>query len=251
MNFSMDLINLLRSSTSLAVLTGAGISAESGVPTFRDVQTGLWAKYDPLELATPEAFIKNPELVWSWYNWRRQLIKEAEPNPGHYALADFEKKFDSFTLITQNVDGLHKKAGSKNILEIHGNINRSRCWQDGERIDEPINGDEKLPLCPNCGELLRPDVVWFGESLPVRELKLAIDASANCDLFFSIGTSAAVYPAASLIPDAGRHGAAVVEINIEPTELSHLADFLLVGKSSQILPNLYSEAFNLASSDLY
>jgi NAD-dependent deacetylase len=243
MDFSGELIGLLRSANSMAVLTGSGISAESGVPTFRDAQTGLWEKYDPLQLATPEAFLENPELVWSWYKWRRQLIKNATPNPGHFSLVDFESKFDNFTLITQNVDGLHQRAGSKNVIELHGNINRSRCWRDGHHFDvQPDNGPAP-PLCPNCGLLLRPDVVWFGENLPVEELETASVAVRSSDIFFSIGTSAVVYPAASLIPEASRWGAAIVEINLELTPISTLADFLLQGKSSQILPNLYKEAF--------
>jgi len=244
MEFSKDLINLVRSANSAAALTGAGISAESGVPTFRDTQSGLWAKYDPLKLATPEAFVENPQLVWAWYNWRRQLIEEAVPNPGHCALTDFEREYSDFTIITQNVDGLHKRAGSNNILELHGNIYRSRCWQDDERFDEFTSFGEPIPTCPNCGSLLRPDVVWFGEQLPAKELQLAVEAARNCDLFFSIGTSAAVHPAASLIPEAKKWGARVVEINIRPSELANLADFLLVGRSGQILPNLYTEAFN-------
>ena len=243
MDFSGELIGLLKSANSMAVLTGSGISAESGVPTFRDAQTGLWEKYDPLQLATPEAFLENPELVWSWYKWRRQLIKNASPNPGHFSLVDFESKFDNFTLITQNVDGLHQRAGSKNIIELHGNINRARCWRAGHRFDVWPDNGPATPLCPKCGQFLRPDVVWFGEELPVEELETAFVAARSCDIFFSIGTSAAVYPAASLIPMASRWGAAIIEINLELTPISTFADFLLLGKSGQILPNLYKEAF--------
>ncbi len=243
MEFSGDLISLIRSARSMAVLTGSGISAESGVPTFRDAQTGLWEKYDPLQLATPEAFLENPELVWSWYKWRRQLIKNAAPNPGHFSLVDFESKFDNFTLITQNVDGLHQRAGSKNIIELHGNINRSRCWRDNHQFDVPPDNCPKLPLCPICSQFLRPDVVWFGEEMPVEELETASSAASSCDIFFSIGTSAVVYPAASLIPMASSQGAAIVEINLELTPISTLADYFLQGKSGQILPNLYKEAF--------
>jgi len=165
-----SLISAVRTARHIAVLTGAGISAESGVPTFREAQTGLWAQYDPLELATPEAFRRNPKLVWQWYEWRRGLVSKAQPNPGHLALAQLELKVERFTLITQNVDGLHQRAGSRNVVELHGNINRTKCFDEEVVIESWAETGDAPPRCPRCGGLLRPDVVWFGEALPRQAL---------------------------------------------------------------------------------
>ena len=164
MGVTSSLVSVLRGAGSAAVLTGSGVSAESGVPTFRDVQTGLWARYEPQELATPEAFERDPGLVWGWYEWRRGLVDKAEPNPGHRALAELERRVSSFALATQNVDGLHRRAGSENVLELHGNIMRSKCSVEGVEAEPRAGGGSVPPLCPNCGAFLRPDVVWFGEA---------------------------------------------------------------------------------------
>ncbi len=232
------LIENLRSAGYVVVLTGAGVSAESNIPTFREAQTGLWAKYSPEELATPQAFQRNPRLVWEWYTWRRQLVAAAEPNPGHLALAELEKRVPQFTLITQNVDGLHQRAGSRNVIELHGNINRTKCFDEEDIIDSWPPITEIPPRCPRCGGLLRPDVVWFGESLPQKALHTAFAAAEQCDLFLSIGTSSVVQPAASLPLVALEQGITTVEINPNPTPLSARATYVLPGPSAQILPAL-------------
>jgi NAD-dependent deacetylase len=228
---------LLIRKTRVVVLTGAGISAESGVPTFRG-EEGLWKKFRPEELATFDAFMANPELVWEWYQYRRKIIEEIKPNPGHMALVEFQNYFDKFDLITQNVDGLHHQAGSKDIIELHGNIRMNKCIQCDKRYDT-LEGTfpGNPPQCP-CGGNIRPDVVWFGEMLPEMAINYAFDVSSKCDLFFSVGTSAVVHPAASLPSIAKRNGAYVVEVNLTPTEISHLVDESLWGKSGEILPQL-------------
>ncbi len=238
MNFPKELIQILKSSTRIAVLTGAGVSQESGLRTFRDAQDGLWAKYKPTDLASPEAFARDPKLVWDWYAWRREAIKGARPNQGHYALVEMEKKFSEFTLITQNVDGLHRFAGSKNVLELHGNINLVRCSACRTFAEEWDEESESVPQCKKCNGLLRPDVVWFGEALPKAELEAAVEASRSCQIFFSIGTSGVVQPAASLAYAAQNNGAVVVEINAEETPLTAKVDFFFQGKSGEILPAL-------------
>jgi NAD-dependent deacetylase len=232
---SDKLKSLLIKRTRVTVLTGAGISAESGVPTFRG-EGGLWKKFRPEELATFEAFMANPRLVWEWYEYRRKIIEEIRPNPGHRALVDFQRHFEKFDLITQNVDGLHHQAGSQNVIELHGNIKRNKCISCGKRyesLDEVLPG--MPPRCP-CGGKIRPDVVWFGEMLPPDAIRCAFDAASECELFFSVGTSAVVHPAASLPLIARRNGAYVVEVNIEPTEITHSVDESLFGKSGEILP---------------
>lgn len=237
--FAADFIRQLRSAERVCVLTGAGISAESGVPTFRDAQTGLWAKYRPEDLATPQAFRKNPRLVWEWYAWRRELVANAQPNPGHYALVELEQRFPRFDLITQNVDGLHLRAGSGRrypIIELHGNIQRTRCFEENEPVEtwDPSSGIP--PRCPRCGGMLRPDVVWFGEALPPAALEAAWEASQACQVFFSIGTSGLVEPAASLPHNALQAGAMVVEVNPDRTPLTSFATYVLKGFSGEILP---------------
>ena len=235
-SFPVELISFLRKASKLVALTGAGVSQESGLRTFRDAQTGLWAQYRPEDLASPEAFRRDPKLVWDWYAWRREAVKAVRPNPGHYALAEIEKHTPSFTLITQNVDGLHRMAGSQNLLELHGNIQRVRC-ADCYTFTEMWGDDtEFVPTCRECGGLLRPDVVWFGEALPRDQLESAVEAARSCDVFFSIGTSGVVQPAASLAFAAHNRGAVVVEINAEPTPLTPKADYALHGKSGEILP---------------
>lgn len=224
----------------MAVLTGAGVSKESGVPTFRDAD-GLWQKFKPEELANMNAFLANPELVWQWYEHRRQVVRDVKPNAGHEALAKLEGFFNSFVLITQNVDGLHRRAGSKSILEVHGNIERSFCikcknFATSEHL-EKLSAQTKA-VCERCDGLLRPDVVWFGEMLPPEIWLQAEEATRECELFFSIGTSGAVYPAAGLPLLAKQHGAYVVEINPTDSEISRYMDEVLRGPSAQILPQI-------------
>jgi NAD-dependent deacetylase len=233
-----EIARVARQSQRCVVLTGAGISAESGVPTFRGKE-GLWGKFRPEELATMDAFMANPKIVWEWYNWRRELIGEVKPNAGHRALAEMARCFPSFTLITQNVDNLHRLAGSTEILELHGNIYRNKCAECGRPFAEAELIDPKeIPACSQCGGRIRPDVVWFGEMLPEDVIELAFERSEEADLFFSIGTSALVHPAATLPVVAKRHGAILVEINPEETPLSGIADFSLAQPSGQVLPAL-------------
>lgn len=237
------LVETLRSAYSVAVLTGSGISAESGVPTFRDAQTGLWARYDPMELATPEAFARDPRLVWEWYAWRRKLAEGASPNPGHEALVELERHVPEFTLITQNVDGLHRRAGSQRVIELHGNIMRSMCSREGVAVEPRGSDPEVPPTCPRCGALLRPDVVWFGETLLQKALEEAFMAARNCDLFFSIGTSSLVQPAASLPFEALRGGVSVVEANTDETPLTRHVEYGLRGRAGEVLPALVRAAY--------
>jgi NAD-dependent deacetylase len=235
--FSDNLLNALKNSKKVAVLTGAGVSAESGVPTFRG-EEGLWKKFRAEELANFDAFMRNPELVWEWYQYRRSLIYNIKPNPGHHALAELAGKIGDFHLITQNIDGLHDAAGSKDIIELHGNIRRNKCATCGEFYSEDIPIEQKeVPKC-HCGGLIRPDVVWFGEVLPVEAIRKAFWAAENCDLFFSIGTSAIVHPAAQLPISAKEAGAYVVEINREKTVITAYIDEHISGPSGEILPEL-------------
>ena len=231
------LIRVLRQAERVAALTGAGVSQESGLRTFRDAQTGLWAQYKPEDLASPEAFARNPKLVWDWYAMRREKVRNVEPNAGHFALAKMEKRVPQFTLITQNVDGLHRKAGSRNVLELHGNIQRVRCSECG-MFAETWEEDEDVPRCAGCEGMLRPNVVWFGEALPRSELEAAVEAARGCQVFLSIGTSGLVQPAAALPFAAHNKGAVVVDVNLEPTPLTEKADFFLQGKSGDVLPEL-------------
>jgi NAD-dependent deacetylase len=235
--FPEALIDALGRARKLAVLTGAGISAESGVPTFRDAQTGLWAHYDPQDLATPEAFRRDPKLVWEWYAWRRTLVAAARPNPGHLALARMQAWFPGFALITQNVDGLHARAGSVDVVELHGSIQRIVC-SAGCGVVDAFDPGASPPRCPKCAAWLRPDVVWFGEPLPAAALESARRAAADCEVFFSVGTSALVYPAADLPRVARDAGALLVEINPDQTPLSALAVFALRGPAGTVLPAL-------------
>lgn len=233
------LLDALSAARHVAVLTGAGISAESGIPTFRDAQTGLWARYDPQELATPWALRQNPGLVWSWYEWRRSLVRKAKPNPGHRALVELEDLVPRFTLITQNVDGLHQAAGSRNVIELHGNIMRTRCADCGRQVDtwaSPPQG--QAPACPHCRGILRPDVVFFGEPLPPEALAKAFEAANHCDVMLVVGTSAVVEPAASLPRYALQAGATVVEVNPHETPLSPLVHYRLAQPAGRVLPAL-------------
>jgi NAD-dependent deacetylase len=230
----------LRDARRVAALTGAGISAESGIPTFRGAG-GLWREFRAEDLATSEAFARDPRLLWEWYDWRRGLIAKAQPNAGHRSLAELERRCE-FTLITQNVDGLHDRAGNRSPIKIHGDIWDLRCtkcaraWRD-ERTPLP----ELPPRCA-CGALARPGVVWFGEGLPRGAWEAACRAAGNCEVFLVIGTSAVVYPAAGLVPLARDAGAKVIEVNLEPTAATTLAHAALHGKAAEILPPLLAPA---------
>jgi NAD-dependent deacetylase len=234
------LVEALRASRHVCVLTGSGISAESGVPTFREALTGLWEKFDPHQLATPEAFLKDPELIWKWYRWRRELVTKVEPNAGHRALVELATRVQKLTLITQNVDGLHQRAGSKNVIEFHGNLFQDRCFVEGCIVTDAGRVADEVPVCPACGGHLRPGVVWFGEAIPESALGAAITAASNCDLFFSVGTSALVWPAAGLAETARAAGAKVIEVNPNTTPLSGDSDFCLNGNAGTVLPDLVS-----------
>ena len=232
-------LKLLEDSKKITVITGAGISAESGVPTFRG-KDGLWKNYRAEELATPYAFEKNPEIVWQWYNWRRELISKCQPNTAHYFLAKLEKEKDDFLLITQNVDGLHRKAGSKKIIEIHGCIWRvkcSKCKYKEFNYKIPI---EILPKCPECNSILRPDVVWFGESLDYFDLDKAIKACISCDLLIVIGTSAVVQPVASFPFQAKSENSKLKLVDINPIKnpISEIADLYIQEKAGEFFKEL-------------
>ncbi len=227
----------LASADNVAVLTGAGISAESGVPTFRGAG-GLWKDYKPEDLATPEAFARDARLVWEWYDWRRALIAQAVPNAAHRALVQLEIRKRGFTLITQNVDGLHDMAGSGKILKLHGDIWRLRCTACGANFPNRRVPLPKIPPHCACGGLARPGVVWFGEPLPDGMMQEAEHAAASAQVFLVIGTSAVVYPAAGLVPYAKQAGAKVIEINTEPSAMSGIVDCVLQGPAGEVLPKL-------------
>lgn len=224
---------LLKAARALFVLTGAGISAESGIPTFRGPD-GLWKNYAAADLATPEAFRRDPELVWEWYEWRQSIIRKARPNPAHEALAALEKMSASFFLLTQNVDGLHRRAGSVKVFELHGNIFRTRCVACGALADYRP-GEPRF--CP-CGGRLRPDIVWFGESIPAPVWEAALAFLERCDTVLVCGTSGTVWPAALVPPIARRYGSKIIEINLEATPISKTVDLSLLGKAGDILPEI-------------
>lgn len=230
----------LMNAESVAVLTGAGISAESGVPTFRG-EGGLWRNYRATDLATPEAFERDPELVWEFYNWRRKLIGGVQCNAAHHALARLENLIAKFTLITQNVDGLHFQAGNRNVLEIHGSIWRVRCTRCHLTTTDRSPNLGPRPVCGSCGGLLRPAVVWFGEALNPEILGKAVEAVRSCQVMLVIGTSSIVQPAASLSLEAKSGGAVVAEINLEATPHSRFMDFALHGKAGEIVPRLVED----------
>ncbi|WP_297062965.1 NAD-dependent protein deacetylase [Thermococcus sp.] len=234
---------LARSRFAIA-FTGAGISAESGVPTFRGFN-GLWKRYRPEELATPEAFQMNPNLVWEFYRWRMKKILEAKPNPAHYSLAELERLGIIKAVITQNVDDLHREAGTRNLVELHGNIFRVKCTscdyrenlKEGGRVNEFVESRE-LPKCPRCGSPLRPDVVWFGEALPKDALEKAFNLAERADVVLVIGTSGVVYPAAYIPYIVKEHGGRVIEVNVERSGITPIADVFLRGKAGEILPKI-------------
>ena len=235
----------IKRSSYTTVLTGAGISAESGIPTFRG-KDGLWNKYKPEELATPQAFAKDPGLVWEWYAWRMKLVFSKEPNRGHEILAELEKRGLIRAIITQNADDLHERAGSKNVIHLHGRLRDVVCSScsyrtEAEKILEKFGMDRvELPICPECGSLLRPGVVWFGESLPPAELNKAFSEAEKSDLILVIGTSAVVQPAASIPLLTKRRGGKIVEINPDPTPLTSIADISVRGKAGEVLSSVLS-----------
>jgi NAD-dependent deacetylase len=223
--------------------TGAGMSRESGIPTFRDAQDGLWARYDPAELATPEGFRRDPARVWGWYNYRRGLIGRCAPHAGHEALARLGRWVPELVVVTQNIDGLHQRAGSTGVLELHGNINRFKCFEHGHplKMEVPVaagDGPCEPPTCPRCGSYVRPDVVWFGELLPPGVFERAESLARRCDVMLVVGTSGLVYPAAGLPITARAAGATVIEVNTEPSEITRAADIFLEGAAGRVLPEL-------------
>lgn len=232
----------IKASAKIAVLTGAGASKESGVPTFRDAMDGLWAKYNPEQLATPQAFQENPKLVWDWYEFRREMVRQANPNPGHLALAELERRYPTMRVITQNVDDLHERAGSKNVIHLHGNIAQSKCFFDCQGSPTLVDVSALVwdktsgpPPCPNCGRWVRPDVVWFYEQLPTDQLDAAMAFGTVCDLMLVIGTSGLVTPAASLPGYAKQGGAKIIEVNPDHSMITRIADLKLTGTSAEIL----------------
>lgn len=235
---SADCAALLRSARHVVALTGAGISRESGLPTFREAQTGLWAQYRPEDLATPEAFARQPDVVWQWYAWRRALVRQAAPNPAHHALVALAAQVPRFTLITQNVDGLHRRAGSTDVIELHGDVLRTRCSVCGLPARDVDEASARPPACRQCGAPVRPDVVWFGESLPAGVLDAAFTATRTCDVLLSIGTSLQVQPAASLVPLALDAGAHVISINPEHGAIAGARVHSIVGTAASVLPGL-------------
>ncbi len=246
-----DAVHALRSARLVAVVTGAGISAESGIPTFRDPadEGALWARWDPMDLASPESFRRDPALVTRWYAWRLGRCSGARPNAGHRALADLERRLadrgGQLTLLTQNVDGLHQDAGSRRVHELHGSIRTWRCSACAASGEHPTPDFEDYPpLCDDCRHPLRPDVVWFGEPLPDGPLRAGMAAAVSCDLFLSVGTSATVYPAAGFAEMALDHGAAVIEVNRDPTPLSPHATWAIHATCGEALPALVERAFD-------
>lgn len=238
MEFQKEFIERLIKANHVIFFTGAGISAESGISTFRG-QNGLWSKFKPEELANFDAFIKNPDLVWQWYQYRRKIINESKPNNGHLSIAEMENYFEEVTVITQNVDNLHRRAGSKNILELHGNIERNYCvnCKTFYGLNE-FEANNRIPRCKKCGGLIRPDVVWFGENLPAGVFENAEQYARKSDICFIVGTSAIVYPAAYIPVTAKKSGAYLVEINIEETEITGSVDYSIIGKSGEVLPQI-------------
>ena len=237
---------ILAGARRVVVSSGAGMSRESGIPTFRDAMEGLWANFDPQELATEDGFRRDSRRVWSWYAWRRKSIAEVRPNAGHFAVAEMEKVIPALTVVTQNVDGLHTDAGSADVIEVHGSIRRVKCLDRGHLFSGELRpyeeGDEQdPPACPACGSPLRPDVVWFGEMLPVAAVERAWSLAGRCDAMLLIGTSGTVWPAAELPLVARRSGARIIEVNPMRSELTHAADVFLQGPAGQVLPTLLDE----------
>jgi len=229
---------------NVVVFTGAGVSRESGIATFREPETGVWRRYDPMEMATLEGYLRDPAFVWSWYEHRFGKIDAAEPNPGHHAIAALEGLAPSLTVVTQNIDGLHQRAGSTDVIELHGSMYRFACLyrrHDGYTMEDFAGQNERPPLCPVCGELIRPDVVWFGEALPEDEIRRAELLSGSCDAMLVVGTSGVVVPAAALPLQAAHAGAVVIDVNPEPGPLTSRATIYLQGRGGDLLPRLVEE----------
>lgn len=232
--------DMLAWAKKVVIFTGAGVSKESGIPTFREAQTGLWANYDPEQLATPEGFQKDPKLVWRWYDWRRKLLSEIKPNPGHFAFAEMQKILPEVVVVTQNVDGLHKQAGSTDVIELHGSITRFYCYDKFHPPESDIPlGLEEPPKC-HCGSLMRPGVVWFGEELPKEEFGTATTVMTKADVVLVAGTSGLVQPAASLPVTAKFHGAKIIEVNPEKSPIGKMADLFIPGASGEVMPLIVS-----------
>jgi NAD-dependent deacetylase len=234
----------LRGARRMTVLTGAGVSAASGVPTFRG-SDGLWRQFRAIDLATPGAFARDPRLVWDWYAWRRETIAACEPNAAHAVLAEWTRRYDGWRIVTQNVDDLHQRAGSRGVIRLHGSLWELSCWNECTAApatwrDERVPLPEQPPRCPSCGGLARPAVVWFGEALPSGAIAQAIDAAA-CDVFLTVGTSSVVYPAAGLVDAARAHGAFVVEINPDATPASEMVDVSIRAGAEDVLPAIDRE----------
>jgi NAD-dependent deacetylase len=236
-DFAPELIDALRRAERILISTGAGASAESGLPTFRDPQQGLWAKYRPQDLATPEAFADDPETVWRWYQWRRRVHAGVAPNPAHHAIAAIQQRVPGTTLVTQNVDRLHELAGSPSVIHLHGSVFRNKCADCGGPMPEVPDDLDQPPRCEACGGLCRPDVVWFGEGLPQSEWRASAMAAEAAEVVLLVGTSATVYPAAELPVIAKRAGALIVQINPAPTPLDRIAENLR-GPAGEVLPAL-------------
>ncbi len=237
------LLDALEQARSIAVFTGAGVSAESGIPTFRDALTGLWERFDPMQLATAEAFLRDKALVWGWYEWRRMKVCQSQPNPAHHAIAGLQRCGRKVTVVTQNVDDLHERAGSADVIHLHGSLHAPRCFScarpfvPDESAEEPEGGRRLAPpTCPACGGDVRPGVVWFGENLPEGAFEQALEIMRTCELLIVIGTSGLVQPAASLPAVAREKGARILQINPHPTPLDKTADWTLHGAAGEVLP---------------
>ncbi len=248
-NIHPALLEKIKNARHVLVFTGAGISSESGIPTFRDDVTGFWQNFSAEKLATEQGFLQDPALVWGWYEWRRNKVLQAQPNPAHDVIAKLADKYPKLTVVTQNVDDLHERAGSKNVLHLHGSLHQGRCIQcykpyhhpNTEPVAELVECKIDPPHCAHCGNLIRPDIVWFGEMLPFDLLSQAEDEAAICDLMLIIGTSALVYPSANVALLAIKYKPTTVQINPTPTTLDHRVDFDLKGKAGEILPMLFQE----------
>ncbi|CDF85759.1 NAD-dependent protein deacylase 1 [Pseudomonas knackmussii B13] len=249
--FPHVLLDALRTTRHLVVFTGAGVSAESGIPTFRDALSGLWERFDPAQLATPEAFAEDPTLVWGWYEWRRMKVLAAQPNLAHHAIAELETCVPRLTLVTQNVDDLHERAGSTEVIHLHGSLHQPRCvacsMPHGTLSSAPGEPEEgrrlEPPRCLHCGERVRPGVVWFGEMLPESALQAAFAAAQDCDCLLSIGTSGVVQPAAMIPQLAAESGAVVAHVNPQPVSVHGPREFSLEGPAGVVLPALLDAAF--------
>lgn len=251
MEFPRELLIHLQAAERVVVFTGAGASAESGIPTFRDALTGLWENFDPMTLATPQAFADNPPLVWGWYEWRRALVANCEPNPAHHAISAMQNHLASLVVVTQNVDDLHERAGAKDILRLHGSLHHPYCQECGQphALSPTTGGSGEAiapPQCEQCHGLVRPGVVWFGESLPTAAWERALEEAAQCDVLLSVGTSSVVYPAADIPRVAKQQGACLVQINPDDTGLEPLLDFSLKGPAGEVLPALVAAAYEQA-----